>query len=57
MSLCPISQFPSFDLRVPIVQAALITLSWFAMTGLCAIMTVSTSLTIVRSRGKLTMAD
>ncbi|KAI0717478.1 hypothetical protein C8Q72DRAFT_160648 [Fomitopsis betulina] len=39
------------------LQAALITLSWFAMTGLCAIMTVSTSLTIVRSRGKLTMAD
>ncbi|KZT70493.1 hypothetical protein DAEQUDRAFT_810659 [Daedalea quercina L-15889] len=39
------------------LQAALITLSWFAMTGLCAIMTVSTSLTIVRSRGKLGAAE
>ncbi|TFY50482.1 hypothetical protein EVJ58_g11032, partial [Rhodofomes roseus] len=39
------------------VQAALVTLSWFAMTGLCAIMTVSTSLTIVRARGKVTMAE
>lgn len=40
-----------------IVQAALVTLSWFAMTGLCAIMTVSTSLSIVRSRGKLSVAE
>ncbi|KAH9926720.1 uncharacterized protein B0H18DRAFT_1118792 [Fomitopsis serialis] len=39
------------------LQAALVTLSWFAMTGLCAIMTVSTSLSIVRSRGKLSVAD
>ncbi|KAH9835245.1 uncharacterized protein C8Q71DRAFT_858895 [Rhodofomes roseus] len=39
------------------LQAALVTLSWFAMTGLCAIMSVSTSLTIVRARGKVTMAE